>query len=82
MAQLTPVKRIDYPVNELADEDYDVLTLGEQGALLTYHKHDDYNRRPHTYAFTRIDTSLATRWKADYTIPEKFSPAQIGRAHV
>ena len=76
LAQLIPVKRIDYPVNESADETYDVLTLGEQGALLTYHKHDDYNRRPHTYTFTRIDTSLATRWKADYTIPEKFSPTR------
>ncbi|NID10832.1 hypothetical protein [Fibrivirga algicola] len=76
LAQLTPVKRVDYPVSETVDEDYQVLALGEQGVLLTYYKHDDYARRtPHSYTFTRLDTTLATRWKVEYTVPENFSPS-------
>lgn len=76
LSQLTPVKRVDYPVDDSADEDYHVLPLGEQGALLTYHKHDDYSRRPHTYAFTSVDTTLKTRWKVEYSVPEHFVPSQ------
>lgn len=76
LAQLVPVKRVDFPVDEYGDEDYQVLPLAEQGALLTYHKQNDYSRTPHTYTFTRIDTLLATRWKADYTLPKEFTPAQ------
>ncbi len=74
LAQLAPVKRVDYPVDENSDEDYSVLPLGEQGALITYHKHDDYSRRPHIYTFQRVDTTLATRWKVEYTLTESFTP--------
>ncbi len=74
LAQLAPLKRIDYPVDENTDEDYRVLPLGEQGALITYHKHDDYSRRPHTYTFTRVDTTLATRWKVEYALTDNFTP--------
>ncbi|MEZ0538596.1 hypothetical protein [Fibrella arboris] len=74
LAQLVPVLRADYPIDDNADEDYHVLPLGEQGALLTYHKHDDYSRKPHTYTFTRVDTTLKARWKVEYTLAENFTP--------
>lgn len=76
-AQLTSVKRVDYPIDDDADDEYHVLPLGEQGALLTYHKRDDYSRLPHTYTFTRLDTALATRWKVEYALPREFVPAQL-----
>ena len=75
LAQLAPVKRIDYPVDENINEDYHVLPLGEQGALIAYHKYDDFSRRPHTYTFSRIDTALVTRWKVDYTLTQSFKPS-------
>ncbi|MBO0947111.1 hypothetical protein [Fibrella forsythiae] len=75
VAQMVPVKRADYSIEESADEEYHVLPLGEQGALLTYHLHDDYSRHPHSYTYTRLDTALTTRWKVEHTLTEHFSPS-------
>ncbi|RYF72129.1 MAG: hypothetical protein EOO39_12680 [Cytophagaceae bacterium] len=75
LAQLAPVKRVDFSIEESADEEYHVLPLGEQGALLTYHLHDDYSRHPHSYTYTRLDTTLTTRWKVEHTLTEHFTPS-------
>ncbi|MEZ0484189.1 hypothetical protein [Fibrella aquatica] len=75
-AQLKALKQIDYPIKESVDEEYTVLPLGTRGALVTYHKHDDYRRQSHSYTFTSVDTLLTTRWKVEYVLPENFTPSQ------
>lgn len=73
-AQLAQAKRLEFEQKPNGEEQYEVLTLGRRGMLLTYKRMDFYAGSPLQWKFTLYDTDLKVRWETEHKIKYPMQP--------
>ncbi len=74
LAQLEQAKRLEFERRPNKEDDYEVLALGREGALLTHKEVDFYAGTPLTWHFTKYDTDLKVRWETDLKVKFPLQP--------
>jgi len=73
-AQLAQAKRLEFEQKPNGEEQYEVLTLGRRGMLLTYKRMDFYSSSPLFWRFVLYDTDLKVRWESELKIKFPLQP--------
>ncbi|WP_420152668.1 hypothetical protein [Siphonobacter sp.] len=71
-AQMMPSRRLEIMRDEKKSEDFEVLSLGKQGVLITKTVDDPFRGIAHLYHFSRYDSTLAPRWETEFQLKYPF----------
>ncbi|MCY7352923.1 MAG: hypothetical protein LH606_20065 [Cytophagaceae bacterium] len=74
LAQLEQVQRMEFDLPSQGDEEYEVLTLGSDGVLVTRKKTEYYAGTPLQWHFTKYDMDLKTVWETDLKVKASMQP--------
>ena len=73
-AQLQQTNRLEVPTSMFANEQFDLFSLGENGALMVTRRSDYTGTRDETWTFTKLDTELETVWVQGYQMDFRYIP--------
>lgn len=71
-AQMLPTRHLEILCDEKKTEDFDVLSLGADGLLITRTVNDPFRNVSHLYQFTRYDSTLARKWESEFRLKYPF----------
>ncbi|MGC5198639.1 hypothetical protein, partial [Aphanothece microscopica] len=74
MAQLEQTNRVEVPTSMFANEQFDLFSLGEAGALMVSRRSDYTGTRDETWTFTKLDTELESVWVQSYQMDFRYIP--------
>jgi hypothetical protein len=72
IAQLSDFKRVDIPINTAEDDEFNVITFGQEGLILFSIKSNNFGR-DQKLVFTKFDTELKTEWKNEFAAESGYS---------
>lgn len=72
-AQLEQSTRLEIPANSFSPEQFEVVTLGDQG-LITVISGDPYSNRGENWQFTKYDIDLKHVWHTSYKLDARYIP--------
>ncbi|TDB68277.1 hypothetical protein EZE20_03475 [Arundinibacter roseus] len=73
-AQLEQTTRIEIPTREMSNEQFDVFSLGDQGALMVIRRNDYLGTRNEQWVFTKFNTDLNVSWTQEYKMDFRYIP--------
>jgi hypothetical protein len=73
-AQLEQTNRIEVPTHELTNEQFDIFSLGEEGALMVVRRSNYLGNRDEDWIFTKYDTTLQAVWTQRYSMDIRYIP--------
>ena len=74
LAQLKQTTRIEIPTRSSAEEQFDVFSLGEAGALMVIRRNEFMGSRNEKWIFTKYDTDLKPVWTQEYAMDFRYIP--------
>lgn len=73
-AQLEQTTRIEIPTNDLTNDQFDVFSLGDRGALMVIRRSEYLGNRNEKWIFSKYDTDLKPVWTKEYGMDFRYIP--------
>lgn len=71
-AQMVPTRHLEILCDEKKTEDFNVLSLGGEGLLVSRTVNDPFRNVSYLYQFTRYDSTLTQKWQGEFRLKYPF----------
>ncbi|WP_247236221.1 hypothetical protein [Telluribacter sp. SYSU D00476] len=73
-AQLEQAQRLEIPTSTALNEQHEVFSLGEAGALVVIRRNEYSHTRNEQWLFSKYDTDLKPLWAREYSLDYRYVP--------
>jgi hypothetical protein len=73
-AQMEQAQRLEIPTSNTLEEQHEVFSLGQDGALVVIRRNEFSHTRNESWVFSKYDTDLKPVWSRDYSLDFHYVP--------